>query len=142
VFRDGGEVEIGSRTERPMTRFFLEIVAAVRQSLPRRCVIDGEIVITSPDKQGLDFSALQLRLHPAASRVQLLSAQTPALFVAFDLLALFDVNWTSRPFHVRRAALQSALASAVPPSTSPQSPGTSAWPDGGSTCSRVPAWTD
>ena len=115
VFRDGDEVEIGSRTERPMTRFFPEIVAAVRQSLPRRCVIDGEIVIASPDKRGLDFSALQLRLHPAASRVQLLSAQTPALFVAFDLLALDDVDWTSRPFHVRRAALEGALASAVPP---------------------------
>jgi ATP-dependent DNA ligase len=88
IFRDGGEVEIGSRNERPMTRYFPEIVNAVQASLPERCVIDGEIVI--PDEQGrrLDFEALLQRIHPADSRVRLLAEQTPAAFVAFDLPCL------------------------------------------------------
>src|SRR5206468_4834284 len=76
VFRDGDEVEIGSRNGRPMTRFFPEIVAAVRHELPPRCVVDGEIVLATG--HGLDFEALQLRLHPAASRVALLADRTPA----------------------------------------------------------------
>ena len=102
VFRDGDEVEIGSRNERPMTRYFPELVdAAVCAELPPRCVIDGEIVLPDFAAGRLDFEALQLRLHPAASRVRLLAAQTPAHFVAFDLLALGDTDYTERA--VRRA---------------------------------------
>jgi ATP-dependent DNA ligase len=115
VFRDGDEVEIGSRNERPMTRYFPEIEAAVRAELPPRCVIDGEIVLPDFATGRLDFEALQLRLHPAASRVRLLAAQTPAHFVAFDLLALGDTDYTERPFAERRTALESALAGARPP---------------------------
>jgi ATP-dependent DNA ligase len=115
VFRDGPEVEIGSRNERPMTRYFPEVAAAALRDLPERCVVDGEIVIANPDKQGLDFNALQLRLHPAASRVRLLAERTPAAFIAFDLLALGDDDYTGRPFAERRAALELALAAAAPP---------------------------
>jgi ATP-dependent DNA ligase len=115
VFRDGDEVEIGSRNERPMTRYFPELVAAVQSELPPRCVIDGEIVLPDWAAGRLDFEALQLRLHPAASRVRLLAAQTPAHFVAFDLLALDSVDFTSRPFGERRAALEQALAGAASP---------------------------
>jgi ATP-dependent DNA ligase len=115
VFRDGDEVKIISRNERPMTRYFPEVAAAIRANLPPRCVLDGEIVIANPDKQGLDFFALQLRLHPAASRVNLLAEQTPAAFIAFDLLALGDDDYTGRPFTQRRAALERALAAAKPP---------------------------
>jgi ATP-dependent DNA ligase len=115
VFRDGGEVEIGSRNERPMARYFPEIVAAAKRSLPDRCVLDGEIVVVAPDEQGLDFWALQQRLHPAASRVNLLAERTPASFVAFDLLALGDEDYTARPFRDRRAALERALNDANPP---------------------------
>ena len=98
IFRDRDEVEIGSRNERPMTRYFPEIVAAVLASLPERSVVDGEIVI--PDEQGrcLDFEALLQRIHPADSRVRLLAEQTPAAFVAFDLLALGDTDYTGEPF--------------------------------------------
>ena len=77
VFRDGDEVEIGSRNERPMTRYFPELVAAIRAELPERCVIDGEIVVPDASGRRLDFEALQLRIHPAASRVSLLAEQTP-----------------------------------------------------------------
>jgi ATP-dependent DNA ligase len=115
VFRDGAEVEIGSRNERPMTRYFPELVEAVLAELPDRCVIDGEIVLPDFTAGRLDFEALQLRLHPAASRVRLLSAQTPAHFVAFDLLALGDDDYTERPFAQRRAALEAALADVRPP---------------------------
>ena len=108
VFRDGDEVELGSRNERPMTRYFPELVAAIRAELPERCVIDGEIVIATGD--GLDFEALQQRIHPAASRVNLLAEQTPASFIAFDLLALGDDDYTGRPFAQRRVALEQALA--------------------------------
>jgi ATP-dependent DNA ligase len=109
-FRDGDELELGSRNERPMTRYFPELVAALRAELPDRCVVDGEIVIATPD--GLDFEALQQRIHPAESRVRLLAGQTPASFIAFDLLALGDDDLTRRPFAERRAALESALAGA------------------------------
>jgi ATP-dependent DNA ligase len=113
VFRDGDEVEIGSRNERPMTRYFPEVAAAVRAELPARCVLDGEIVV--PVDGRLDFWALQQRLHPAASRVDLLAGQTPARFIAFDLLALGDDDCTPLPFRERRAALERALAGAAPP---------------------------
>jgi ATP-dependent DNA ligase len=111
-FRDGDEVELGSRNERPMTRYFPELVAAITAELPQRCVIDGEIVI--PTSHGLDFEALQLRLHPAASRVAMLAEQTPASFIAFDVLALGDGDLTRRPFTERRAALVDALAGCGP----------------------------
>jgi ATP-dependent DNA ligase len=106
-------VEIGSRKERPLTRYFPEVVAAVRESLPPRAVVDGEIVIAGDG--GLDFWALQQRQHPAASRVELLAGTTPASFVAFDLLALGDDDLTDTPFADRRDALERALAEAVPP---------------------------
>jgi len=104
-FRDGDDIEFGSRNERPLTRYFPELVDAARHELPNRCVIDGEIVIAAGN--GLDFEALQLRLHPAASRVAMLAAQTPASFIAFDLLALDETDYTQRPFGERRAVLES-----------------------------------
>jgi ATP-dependent DNA ligase len=115
VFRDGPDVEIGSRNERPMTRYFPELVAAVLAQLPERCVIDGEVVVPNFATGRLDFEALQLRIHPAASRVRLLATQTPAHFVAFDLLALGDTDYMGRPFAERRAALEEALATAKSP---------------------------
>ncbi len=113
VFRDGDEVELGSRNEKPMTRYFPEVVAAIKANTPERCVIDGEIVIIAEDR--LDFETLQLRIHPAASRITLLAEQTPASFVGFDLLALGDEDLTGRPFSERRARLVEALAEAEPP---------------------------
>jgi len=113
VFRDGDEVELGSRNERPLTRYFPEVVAAVKESLPPRCVVDGEVVIATPD--GLDFEALQQRIHPAASRVDRLAKETPASFVAFDLLALGDADLRGRALEERRALLEESLAGATPP---------------------------
>jgi ATP-dependent DNA ligase len=95
-----------------MTRYFPELADAALAELPDRCVIDGEIIIAADG--GLDFEALQLRLHPAASRVRMLSEQTPASFIAFDLLALGDDDYTRRPFTERRAALVAALAGSGP----------------------------
>jgi len=115
IFRDGEEVEIGSRNERPMTRYFPEVVAAVKASLPERAVIDGEIVIPDAEGRALDFEALLQRIHPADSRVRLLAEQTPASFVAFDLLALGGRDFTEDPFELRREALEEALADALPP---------------------------
>ena len=113
VFRDGDDVELGSRNERPLTRYFPDVCDAVRAAFPRRCVIDGEIVVAGP--RGLDFDALQMRIHPAESRVRMLAAQTPASFIAFDLLALEDNDLRSVAFAERRAALESALAGVSPP---------------------------
>jgi ATP-dependent DNA ligase len=113
VFRDRDEVEIGSRNERPMTRYFPDIVAAVRANLPDKCVIDGEIIVVVGDR--LEFEVLQQRIHPAASRVRLLSQETPASFIAFDLLALDGTDYTQRPFEDRRAALEEVLADAQAP---------------------------
>jgi ATP-dependent DNA ligase len=110
VFRDGDEVELGSRKERPLTRYFPEVVAAARSQLPTRCVVDGEIVIASGP--GLDFEALLQRIHPAASRVDLLASETPAMLIAFDLLAVGDESLMERPLAGRRAALEQALAGA------------------------------
>jgi ATP-dependent DNA ligase len=115
VFRDGDEVELGSRNERPMTRYFPEVVDAVKANLPARCVVDGELILVSPGGDRLDFEALQLRLHPAASRVRKLAAETPASFVAFDLLALGDDDLTQLPFAERRRALVRALEGARAP---------------------------
>jgi ATP-dependent DNA ligase len=110
VFRDGDEVELGSRKERPLTRYFPEVVEAVRAELPARCVVDAEIIVPDADGRRLDFDALLLRIHPAASRVALLATQTPARLVAFDLLALDDTDHMDEPFARRRAALEKALA--------------------------------
>ncbi|HEY7146399.1 MAG TPA: ATP-dependent DNA ligase [Streptosporangiaceae bacterium] len=115
VFRDGPEVEIGSRNERPMTRYFPELVEAVLANLPPRCVVDGEIVIPDSAGRKLDFEALLQRVHPADSRVRLLAKQTPAAYVAFDLLALDDTDYTEAPFRQRRALLREALAGAGAP---------------------------
>jgi ATP-dependent DNA ligase len=113
IFRDGDEVEIGSRNERPMTRYFPELVDAVRLSLPQRCVVDGEIVVVVGKR--LEFEVLQQRIHPATSRVNRLARETPASFIAFDLLARGDDDLTQRPFAERRAALVEALSGAQPP---------------------------
>jgi ATP-dependent DNA ligase len=113
VFRDGDEVELGSRNERPLTRYFPEVVAAVRAQLPERCVVDGEIVIANAT--GLDFEALQQRIHPADSRVRRLAAETPASLVAFDLLALGDEDLRATPLGERRARLEAALTGVTPP---------------------------
>ena len=115
VFRDGDEVEIGSRNERPMTRYFPELVAAFRIELPDRCVVDGEIVVVGESGDRLDFEALQQRIHPAESRINLLSKETPAKFVAFDLLALGDESYMARPFSDRRATLEDALVGSKAP---------------------------
>jgi ATP-dependent DNA ligase len=113
VFRDGDEVELGSRNERPFTRYFPEVVSAALAELPERSVVDGEIVVRSGP--GLDFEALLQRIHPAASRVNLLARETPASFIAFDLLALGGESLMERPFAERRARLAEALAGAHAP---------------------------
>jgi ATP-dependent DNA ligase len=113
VFRDGDDVVLGSRNEKPLTRYFPELVASLRANLPDRCVIDGEIVIAGVS--GLDFDALSQRIHPADSRVELLARTTPASFVAFDLLALDHDDLQPEPYAVRRRTLEAALGSARPP---------------------------
>jgi ATP-dependent DNA ligase len=115
VFRDGDEVEIGSRNERPMTRYFPEVVVAIEEHLPPRCVVDGEIVVPDEAGERLEFETLQQRIHPAASRVKLLAEATPAHFIAFDLLALGDRDLMREPFAERRALLEEALAGAGSP---------------------------
>jgi bifunctional non-homologous end joining protein LigD len=115
VFRSGNLVEIGSRNEKPMTRYFPEVVEAVLANLPDKCVVDGEIIVVRPGEDRLDFDLLSQRIHPAASRVKKLSVETPAQFVAFDLLALGDEDLTGRPFRERRALLEQALADAKAP---------------------------
>jgi ATP-dependent DNA ligase len=113
VFRDGDEILIQSRDEKPLNRYFPELLEPLRSALPERCVLDGEIVIVKND--GLDFDALQLRLHPAASRVNLLSRQTPSSFVFFDLLCRGDRDLRAEPFKIRRRELESLISSVLPP---------------------------
>src|SRR5918997_6879746 len=96
VFRDGDEVELGSRNERPLTRYFPEVVAAVREQLPERCVLDGELFVATDGR--LEFETLQERIHPAKSRIDMLAEKTPACFVAFDVLALDRTAYADRPF--------------------------------------------
>ncbi|HEY8480762.1 MAG TPA: ATP-dependent DNA ligase [Spirillospora sp.] len=108
VFRDGDEVELSSRGERPLTRYFPELVEAVRRELPERCVVDGEIVL--PRGTRLDFDGLQQRIHPAESRIRLLAERTPASFIAFDLLALGDESLMGVPLGERRRRLVDALS--------------------------------
>jgi ATP-dependent DNA ligase len=113
VFRDGGEILLQSRDEKPMNRYFPELVAPLAAALPERCVLDGEIVIAGPD--GLDFEALLLRIHPAESRVKLLASQTPASYVAWDLLAIGDEDLRETPLAKRRQRLEKVLGKARAP---------------------------
>jgi len=115
VFRDGDEIWLTSRNERPFNRYFPELLGPIREQLPARCVIDGEIVVPHPGGRGLDFDALLQRIHPAASRVARLSLETPASFVAFDLLALDDTSLLLSPLRDRLALLGSALSGAAAP---------------------------
>jgi ATP-dependent DNA ligase len=113
VFRDGEEIEIQSRDEKPLNRYFPDLLEPLRAQLPERCVLDGEIVIATAS--GLDFETLQLRLHPAASRVKILAQQTPASIVFFDLLCEGHRDLRSEPFEKRRQELVALLRSAAPP---------------------------
>ncbi len=113
IFRDGDEILIQSRDEKPLNRYFPEVVDTLRAQLPARCVLDGELVIAN--QGGLDFDALQLRLHPAASRVKLLSQQIPASVVFFDLLCEGDLDLRGETFQSRRKRLEALLSSVTPP---------------------------
>ena len=113
AFRDGDEVELASRGEKPLTRYFPEVVEALEANLPDRCVVDGEVVIATGDR--LDFEALMQRIHPAKSRVDRLAAETPASFVAFDLLALAAESLMETPFADRRQRLEQVMADARAP---------------------------
>jgi ATP-dependent DNA ligase len=113
VFRDGDDIELGSRNERPLTRYFPEILEPLKAQLPERCVVDGELVVVTDD--GIDFDSLQLRLHPAESRVKKLAGELPSAFIAFDLLALGDESLVELTFAERRARLEATFASVTPP---------------------------
>jgi ATP-dependent DNA ligase len=113
VFKSGDDVYIQSRDLKPLGRYFPELEVTLRENLPDRCVLDGEVVIAHDGK--LDFEAMLLRIHPAASRVKLLAAEHPASYVAWDLLALDDDDLRTRSQAERRARLEAALAKAVPP---------------------------
>jgi len=113
VFRDGDDVELGSRNERPLTRYFPELLEPLKGQLPDQCVLDGEIVIATPG--GLDFEALLQRIHPAASRIRRLADETPSSFVAFDMLSVGDADLRDRPFAERRSTLETAFAGARSP---------------------------
>jgi ATP-dependent DNA ligase len=113
IFRDRDEILIQSRDAKALNRYFPELLGPLNAQLPARCVLDGEIVIAKND--GLDFEELQLRIHPATSRVKLLSRQSPASIVLFDLLCEGNRDWQSEMFEQRREKLQSLLASAIPP---------------------------
>ena len=113
VFRDGDELLIQSRDTKSLNRYFPEVVKMLAEQLPPSCVLDGEIVIAGP--RGLDFEALQLRVHPAASRVKMLAETTPASVVFFDLLSIGDEDLTASPFEQRRARLEQALSGVAPP---------------------------
>jgi ATP-dependent DNA ligase len=105
VARDGDDIELMSRSERPFNRYFPELLPVLAGALPEHAVIDGEIVIPDADGRGLDFDALLQRIHPAASRVNRLAAETPTVYIAFDVLALGDESWLARPLSERRARL-------------------------------------
>jgi ATP-dependent DNA ligase len=115
IFRNGSQVVIQSRNSRPLGRYFPELVAALKASLPEQCVVDSEIVVASPEHGRLDFFALQQRLHPAASRVKLLADQTPATLIAFDLVAVDAEDLRPVPFRQRRARLESIFERVDPP---------------------------
>ncbi len=113
VFRDGDDILIQSRDEKPLNRYFPDLLDPLRSALPARCVLDGEIVIVKND--GLDFDELQLRIHPAASRVRLLAQQSPASVVFFDLLCEGERDLCGEPFELRRQMLTSLLSAAAAP---------------------------
>jgi len=113
VWKSGDEVYLQSRDQKPLGRYFPELEAELRARLPDRCVLDGEIVIATRGR--LDFDALLLRIHPAASRIQMLAEQSPSSYVAWDLLALGDDDLRERPQIERRAALERALEGVQPP---------------------------
>ena len=121
VFRDGDDIELASRNERPFTRYFPELLEPLKASLPERAVVDGEIVVADRAGNGLDFDALLQRIHPAESRIKRLAAETPASFVAFDLLALDDDSLLERPLSERRAELVRVLRPAPPVHLTPAS---------------------
>ncbi len=115
VFRDGDHIELHSRDKRPFNRYFPELLEPLLRDLPDRCVVDGEIVLPAADDSGLDFDALLQRIHPAESRVRRLAAETPASYVAFDLLALDDRSLIEAPLQERLALLTAALAEVSAP---------------------------
>jgi ATP-dependent DNA ligase len=118
VFKDGDEVELTSRNTKPLTRYFPEVAAAMREQLPDRVVLDGELFVAVRGEDGVDrleFEVLQERIHPARSRIDMLAEKTPAGFVAFDLLALGDTAYVDRPFAERRAALEEAVGGLTGP---------------------------
>ena len=110
VFRDGDQIELTSRNQKPFNRYFPELLPVLADALPDRCVVDGEIVVPQAEGRGLDFDALQQRIHPAESRVRMLAEQTPASFVVFDLLALGDDDLMGAPFSTRRTKLEEVIA--------------------------------
>lgn len=118
VFRDGDQVALSSRGGRPLGRYFPELIASLKQVLPPQCIVDGEIILPGP--KGLDFEALQSRLHPAASRVNKLAAEIPTSFVAFDLLGLGQDDWRERPYAERRAELERRVPSTTRVFVTPQ----------------------
>jgi len=118
VFRDGDHVHIASRNALALERYFPELIDPLKAALPERCIVDGEVVIATD--HGLDFDALQQRIHPAASRVRMLAEQTPASVVLFDLLALGDDDLRQRPLQERRTALVGAVASGTSVGVTPQ----------------------
>ena len=120
VFRDGESIHLQSRKGQPLERYFPELLPALAEALPPRAVVDGEIVVAGP--RGLDFDALSQRIHPAASRIQRLSKQTPAAFVAFDLLALGDDDLREQPFSERRSRLETAIRETEQIFVTPQTP--------------------
>ncbi|MGI9030011.1 MAG: ATP-dependent DNA ligase [Ilumatobacteraceae bacterium] len=121
VFRDGDELELASRKERPFTRYFPELLDPLRAALPSRCVVDGEIVVADREGRGLDFDALLQRIHPAESRVRRLAAETPASYIAFDLLALDSNSLLERPLRERRQRLIQVLDAEAPVHLTPAS---------------------
>jgi ATP-dependent DNA ligase len=118
VFKDGDEVELTSRNTKPLSRYFPEVVAAIREQLPERCVLDGELFVAiAPDdgQNRLEFEVLQERIHPAESRINMLAEKTPASFVAFDALAFGDESLVHQPFSVRRARMEQELGGLTGP---------------------------
>ncbi|WP_100366068.1 ATP-dependent DNA ligase [Diaminobutyricimonas aerilata] len=117
VYFDGTDVEIGSRGSKTLTRYFPELVRALAEQLPGACVLDGEVVVRSGERgaERLDWEALSQRIHPAETRIRLLAEQTPASFIAFDLLAVGEDSWLDRPFGERRAELERVVAQAEAP---------------------------
>jgi len=118
VFKDGDEVELASRNTKPLSRYFPEVVAAMQEQLPARCVLDGEVFVALRDENGVDrleFETLQERIHPAKSRIDMLAEKTPASYVAFDMLAIGDESLVDQPFSVRRARLEKELGGLTGP---------------------------